>query len=227
MEHLKAVLAPIDEPDVGYQRCICPPDAPAAERLDLRFQEPFTPPSREDRYWFPASCYLTVYDLRGANQQKFPTLWESLALLKRVLAERPTGTALHNLSYDFNYGIFPPRNAAQQFHVKLHYIDAAWGSGYMVVTQFSQDGGTPANNEELCCVFQGLAKNETHYLAGQFRMTHRGLPNLIDQTDNSRHKGDYDPDIAFLSRQPDDSFYPSLVQLRQMLESIQFKATPP
>lgn len=202
---------------------ICPPDAPAAERLVLRFEAPFAPPSREGRYWFPAVSHLSVYDLRGSDQRSFPTLWGSLVLLKRVLADRPTATELHTSKYNYNRAVFPPRNAKQQFHVKLRYIDAEWGSGYMVLTQFSQDGGSPANNEEMCCLFQGLAKGETHYLTGSFRVTQRGLPNLFDQIDESREKGDYSRDVGFLRRQTDDSFYPNLIEMRQMFESIRLK----
>ena len=206
-------------------RVLCPPDAPAGERVRLEIKPPFTIPSREDRYYFPAASYLAAYDLRGEDRRSCPTLWSSLDLLKKLLANRPTATALdHDPRYDFNYNVFPPRNATQEFHVKLHYIDAEWGSGYMVLTQFGQDGGTPANNEEMCCLFQGLAKGGTHLLTGEFHVTHRGLPNLIDQTDDSRKKGDYKPDSAFLNRQADDSFQPSLIDLRQMLESIRLKA---
>lgn len=218
VEELKAVPKP-----ESYGRWICPPDAPAAERLILQFDAPFTSPSREGRYWFPAECYLTVYDLHGADERSCPSLWSSLSLLKRVLANRPTAAVLDSPRYDYNRNVFPPRNAVQEFHVKLRYIDAEWGSGYMVLTQFSQDGGSPANNEEMCCLFQGLAKDETHFLTGEFRVTHHGLPNLFDQTHESRRKGDYSRDIAFLSRQPDNSFYPNLIDLKQMLESIRLK----
>jgi hypothetical protein len=104
---------------------------------------------------------------------------------------------------------YPPRNAGRAFEVKLTSIDAVWGSGICYVTQFTQDGGTPANNEELTYIVQGITRYNSFYVSGDFRITNPKLPKGTDDAPR-RRKGDYEPDRRLLSKESDRSFTPSL-----------------
>ena len=195
-----------------------PQDRPPGERVAL--VESMNQRKRhEGRYYFPSSTFIEAYDLHGSTQTSHPSIWKAVHLLKRVLAERPTAAALHSKTYNYNRDACPPANAAQGFHSHLRYIDAPWGSGYLVLTQHSQDNGTRINNDELFCLFQGITKNNSLLLCGSFRVTHRALPDKFD----SVPWGSLEADIKRLDRLEDDSFSPSLKDLQKLAASIQIK----
>ena len=117
---------------------------------------------------------------------------------------------------------YPPRNASHCFQEKLSYLDAPWGGALCYVTQFTQDGGAPANNEELVYLVQGLTKDGQFYVSADFSVTNPKLPNRIKDTPE-RQKGDYAPDRAFLSKRPEESFTPTLDKIRAWLCALELK----
>ncbi|MGH7982692.1 MAG: hypothetical protein ACREFF_06040 [Candidatus Udaeobacter sp.] len=118
------------------------------------------PESKEPRYYFPSRNVLRVYRISQVNTAPYKTIQADIKSLRKLLKERPT--AVPEYSEDEKHYLqlpdYPPRNSAHAFQVKLSYLDAAWGSALCYVTQFTQDGGTPANNEELTYIVQGTAK---------------------------------------------------------------------
>lgn len=195
-----------------------PRDRPAGERVAL--VESMNQRKRhEGRYYFPSFTYIEAYDLRESTQTSHPSVWAGVNLLKRVLANRPTASTLHSEKYNCNRDACPPANAAQGFLSHLHYIDAPWGSGYLVLTQHSQDSGTRINNDELFCLFQGITKDKALLLCGSFSVTHHVLPDKFD----TAPPGTLEEDIKRLDRLDDDSFSPSLKDLQKMVSLIQTK----
>jgi hypothetical protein len=175
-------------------------------------------PSGQGRYYFPSRNVVRVYRI-SREAAPYKTIQSEIESLRKVLSERPSAVAddeRHSLPD------YPPRNAAHCFELKLSYIDAAWGSAICYVTQFSQDGGTPANNEELTYIVQGLSKDGEFYVSADFSIMHPKLPNRVQDTPE-RKKGDYAPDRALLSKQSEGSFTPALDKIRTWLATLELK----
>jgi hypothetical protein len=175
------------------------------------------PESKEPRYYFPSRNVLRVYRISNVNTAPYKTIQADIKSLRKLLKEKPTA-----IPDDYEHALpdYPPRNSAHAFQVKLSYLDTARGSAVCYVTQFTQDGGTPANNEELTYIVQGISKDNQFYVSADFSITHPKLPNRIEDTPR-RTKGDYGPDRALLSKQADSSFAPALDKIRTWLTSLQ------
>jgi hypothetical protein len=109
------------------------------------------------RYVFLSSNYLRVFNIAELKTAPYETIQGAVGrvqeLLKRRPAKAPSASAQSDRLPDY-----PPRNADHVLQSKLSYLDATWGSGLFYVSQFTQDVGTP-NNEELVYLFQGLSKD--------------------------------------------------------------------
>ena len=195
-----------------------PEDRPAGEWVSL-IESMNQRKRHEDRYYFPSFTYIEAYDLRGSTETAHPSVWAQVNLLKRVLAKRPAASTLDSEKYDWNRNACPQANAAQAFHSHLHYFDAPWGSGYLVLTQHSQDNGSRINNDELFYLFQGITKDNKLLLSGTFSVTHLTLPDKFDAAPS----GTLEEDVKRLDRLDEDSFSPSLKDLQKMVSLIQIK----
>lgn len=194
-----------------------PNDFPPSVTVTLEDARKF--PSGQGRYYFPSRNVVRVYRISHVEAVPYKTIQSEIESLRKVLSERPSAVAddeRHSLPD------YPPRNAAHCFELKLSYIDAAWGSAICYVTQFSQDGGTPANNEELTYIVQGLSKDGEFYVSADLSITHPKLPNRIQDTPE-RKKGDYAPDRALLSKQSEGSFTPALDKIRTWVSTLEAK----
>jgi hypothetical protein len=205
---------------------------PAARaELDTPFPDDFPPsatvmledtrtfPNGRGRYYFQSRNVVRVYRISVVETAPYKTIQSELNSLRKLLSDRPSAVPddeRHSLPD------YPPRNAAHCFQVKLSYLDAPWGSALCYVTQFTQDGGTPANNEELTYIVQGLSKDGQFYLSADFSITHPKLPNRVQDTPK-RQQGDYAPDRALLSHQSDRSFAPALDGIRKWLKTLEAK----
>jgi hypothetical protein len=176
--------------------------------------------SGQGRYFFPSRNVLRVYRISHVETAPYKTIQTDINSLRKLLSDRPS--AVTDDDSVQKLPDYPPRNAGHCFAVKLSYINAAWGNAVCYVTQFTQDGGTPANNEELTYIVQGLSKDGAFYLSADFSITHPKLPNRVQDTPE-REKGDYAPDIALLSKQSEASFKPSLEKLRTWLATLETK----
>ncbi len=193
-----------------------PEDTPEGERVQFRM--PNGPsPIHEGRYYFPPSAELSVYDLRQSDEQSHPSIWKAVRQVRGVLAKKPSAGRLHSERFDFNRDVFPPVNAAQQFHAHLRYLETAWGKGYLVLTQFGQDNSTRVNNDELFCLFVGLSSDGSRYLTGSFPVTHTALPSSIDDV----AKGDLESDVVLLNRLSSEGFVPKLDDIEKLVRSIE------
>ena len=176
-------------------------------------------PSGKGQYYFPSRNAIRVYRITNADTVPYKTIQPQIRSLRTILGERPVSVVSTQGHFLPDY---PPRNSAHCFELKLSYIDADWGSAVCYVTQFTQDGGTSANNEELTYIVQGLSKDGAFYISADFSITHPKLPNRVRDTPD-RKKGDYGPDVALLSKQDDGSFNPPLKALRTWLATLEVK----
>jgi hypothetical protein len=83
-------------------------------------------------------------------------------------------------------------------------------------------GSTPANNEELTYIVQGLSNDGQFYVSADFSITHPKLPNRI-QDIRDRDKHDDASDLALLSKQSERSFTPALDKIRAWISTVEFK----
>lgn len=198
-----------------------PDDFPPRVEINLRDERPYpSVAGGKAIYFFPGYNLLRVYDITEVIQAPYLTIQYHIQTLQQLLKDRPAFSKITKILPDY-----PPRNAAHCFEVKCRYVDAAWGSGICYVTQFSQDGSSPANNEELTYLFQGISKDGTRYLSADFRITHPKLARSVREAAFEEHnKGSYERDSALLLKQTDESFTPSLAAIRKWLESIRLKA---
>jgi hypothetical protein len=196
-----------------------PNDFPPATTVSLEDARDYPATKKGARYFFPGHNVLRVFRISHVESAPYKTIQTDISSLRKLLAERP-----RSIPDDDKHSLpdYPPRNSAHAFQVNVAYLDADWGSGICYVTQFTQDGGTPANNEELTYIFQGISKDNNFYVSGDFRITHPKLPKGIDDTP-ARPKGDYDADRILLSKQSDGSFTPSLAKLREWIKSLKIE----
>jgi hypothetical protein len=174
-------------------------------------------PSGKGRYYFPSRNVLRIYRIAAADTAPYQTIQPQIKLLRRLLGERPAIVSEDSLPD------YPPRNASHVFQLKLSYMDAAWGSALCYVTQFTQDSGsTPANNEELTYIVQGLSTDGQFYISADLSITHPKLPNQIqDIRDRDTHNDA--SDRALLSKQSERSFTPALDKIRTWVSTVEFK----
>ena len=179
------------------------------------------------RYFFPSQNILRVYRISNVEGAPYKTIKWHIAYLKTLLHERPTvapsGSNAEGIKDQYlPLPDYPPRNAGQSFQLKLSYLDAEWGSGIFYITQFTQDGGTAANNEELTYIFQGISKDEAFYVSADIHITHPRLPATVYDAPHSK-ADDYAPDERLISKQADNSFNPSLSKIAQWIASLTLK----
>jgi hypothetical protein len=193
-----------------------PNDYPPATTIVFEDAKYYPALRRGGRYFFPGQNILTVYRISNVQTAPYKTIQSDIKSLRKILADRP-----RSVPQDAEHALpdYPPRNADQAFQVNLTYIEAEWGSAICYVTQFTRDSRTPANNEELTYIVQGITKDNNFYISGDFRITNPKLPKGIDDTPR-RTKGDYEPDRVLLSNQTDASFTPSLDKLREWIKSL-------
>jgi hypothetical protein len=173
-------------------------------------------PGGQGRYYFPSRNVVRIYRISEVETAPYQTIQPQIKSLRKLLSERPTTVGEDSLPD------YPPRNAAHCFQEKLSYMDAAWGTALCYVTQFTQDGGSTANNEELTYLVQGLSRDGQFYVSADFSITHPKLSNRIKETPE-RQKGDYAPDSALLSKQPEKSFAPALGKIRAWLSTLELR----
>jgi hypothetical protein len=163
-----------------------------------------------------AGNVLRIYRISAVDTAPYETIQPQIKSLRKLLSERRATVAEDSLPD------YPPLNASHCFQEKPFYMDATWGSALCYVTQFTQDGGSPANNEELTYIVQGLSKDGQFYVSADFSITHPKLA-YEDRHTPEHKKGDYAADRSLLSKQPEKSFTPALDKIRTWLYTLELK----
>lgn len=178
------------------------------------------------RYFFPARSLVCFIPLSDPSEKEFDKAYPEISFeatkLRRILSKRPKAPETTKSLPDL-----PINNAGQSIRSKAQFADFVAGSGILFLTQYTQEMfPNPINNEELTCVFQGLSNDGKYYVAARMTITHPSLPKGIDFTDHVKR----DKRLRYLkegekrlNRMADDSFQPSLTDLRKLLSSISVK----
>jgi len=197
-----------------------PNDFPPHTTVSFEDAREFPAFKKGARYFSPAHNRIVVYRITQVERAPYKTIQTYLTVLKRLLKERPKD--IPPVESGRSFPDYPPRNSAHTFEAKLTYVDTAWGSGIFYLAQFTQEAGDFANNEKLTYLFQGLSKDGNFYVSADFRATHPKLPAGIDS--KPLHGADNDlADSAFLTKQPDDSYTPSLRKVREWIGTLKLE----
>ncbi len=195
-----------------------PEDLPPHMTVDFQDAREYPAYKKGARYFFPAGNNLTVYRISEVKTAPYKTIQKEIALLEKLLAGRPKSVPFREESSELPD--YPPIEGEHVFEAKLAYLNAPWGSGLCYLTQYTQEPGHFANNEELTYVFQGLSKEGSFYVSANFRVTHPKLPSGIDARPKKKETSSLN-DTAFLDKQSDDSFTPSLSKIRNWIGTLE------
>lgn len=136
--------------------------------------------------------------------------------LTQLLAEQPAEAE--------NLPFLPLWNAAQMFHAQIKYLDFKNGKGVRYLTQYGQ-AVYPINNHDLFYTYQAITDDGLWYIAAVLPVSHPLLPVSYDGGD----PGINDPQSYFtqvstqLSALDPNSFNPSLLQLDELVSSLQVR----
>jgi hypothetical protein len=176
--------------------------------------------------FFPAQSSICFFPLGDPSEKEFdkayPEISFAAAELRRILSKRPKAPDTTKDLPDL-----PVAGAGQSINSKAQFVDFVAGSGILFLTQYTQEAfPNPINNEELTCNFQGLTDDGRYYVAARMTITHPSLPKGIDFTDHIQR----DKRLRYLkegekglNRLAEDSFQPSLTELKRLLASISIK----
>ena len=179
------------------------------------------------RYFFPAKSHICFIPLNDPSEKEFGKAYPEIAFataeLRRILSGRPKSPDITKKDLPD----LPVIEAGHAIHSKIQFVDSGIGSGILFLTQYTQEMlPDPINNEELTCDFQGLTDDGKYYVAARMAITHPSLPKGIDFTDHVER----DKKLRYLKEGekrlnglPDDSFQPSLPELKKLLASISVK----
>ena len=197
--------------------------APEHVCFDLKDKRPLLALEQGPRYFFPARSFICAIPVEDSSVGDFgkayPTLNMAAKDLRKILRERPT-------KFDRRRDVpdIPANNAGPSILSRFQYLDFHSGSGILFLTQYSQEiEPNPVNNEELTLVFQGLTKDRKYYAVARLAITHPSLPRGIDYTDHIERDREYTylrTSEMELEGFSDDSFQPSLENLKVLLSSI-------
>jgi len=194
--------------------------------FQLEDKRPLPAFEKGPRYFFPARSSICVIPLVDPSEKEFdkayPEISAETAELRRILSKRPKAPDTTKSLPDL-----PLIGAGQSIRSKAQFLDFEAGSGILFLTQYTQEMfPNPVNNEELTCDFQGLTNVGKYYVAARMAITQPSLPRGIDFTKHI----DRDEKLRYLkegekrlNRLADDSFQPSLAELKKLLASISIK----
>lgn len=179
------------------------------------------------RYFFPARSRICFIPLNDPSEKEFGKVYPEITLtaakLRRILTKRPEAPGITKKDLPD----LPAIEAEQTINSKVQFMDFVAGSGILFLTQYTQEMlPNPIDNEELTCNFQGLTNDGRCYVAARMAITHPSLPKGIDFTEDIQgdKKWRYLKEgEKRLNRLSDDSFQPSLTELRKLLASTVVK----
>jgi hypothetical protein len=200
-----------------------PGNYPAYRCFHLKDKRPLPAFEKGPRYFFPAYSKVCIIPLADSKEQNFakayPEITEVVNQLREVLSHRPE-TPLGKIPLPD----LPLNNAGRAINSRFQFLDFRSGKGFLLLTQYTQeDQPTPLNNEELTCLFQGVTSDRKYYVSARMAITHSSLPRGIDFTNHikrDREEMYLREGERRLNALPDDSFQPSLSELKKLLSSI-------
>lgn len=191
--------------------------------FNLEDKRPLPALEKGGRYYFPARSEICILPLSDATEKDFaksyPEITAGVNKLRQVLSKRSALPASSKELPDL-----PLNNAGRSFNSKIQFQDFQSGAGFLLLTQYTQEReSNPLNNEELTCLFQGVTNDGKHYVSARMAITHPSLPQGIDFTNHIKRDsaGRYlKAGEQRLNTLADESFQPSLTELKKLFASI-------
>ncbi len=177
---------------------------------------------------------VRVYRINEVGEAPYPTIRPIVEKLRQRLSSRGESD-LDRLDVP----VYPIPNAIQILRAKTQYFDAPWGSGIFFVAAFSSGVEEYPDSSSLEYLFEGLSNDGRYFVSAMFKITHPELdssdynPQLVSASGptwspewrENQKKADAATAKApaLLSGQADDSFQPSLSELRQWGSTLTFR----
>lgn len=197
--------------------------APEHFCVNLSDKRPLPALERGARYFYPTKSFICFIPLQDPSVNDFahayPDLNRAAINLKKILALGVTKFRSHKDLPDI-----PFNNASPSILSRFQFLNFRSGRGLLFLTQYSQEmEPNPVNNEELTLNFQGLTKDGKYYVAARLAITQPSLPKGIDDTADIKRDKNYQylrSAEKRLERFPEETFQPSLGNLKALLSSM-------
>lgn len=195
------------------------PTAPAHTKFALRQEIPaFARENGRDPYTESEVRILPLHDASVPDlTASYKGLLSDAEHLRQILKDGIHSVALGSTLPDWEL-----TDAEQTLHSKIQIVDTPWCSGIQYLTQEVQDN-CPVQNDSLMYEFQGLSKDGKYYISISLAVAN---PILSEQGPNVDHYTKEQMDAYLLGMEKrlneakDESFSPSLVELRALVQSI-------
>jgi hypothetical protein len=193
--------------------------APARARFTLTTISPAFVKEKWDKWRNEASIeIIPLTDPSAPNfEEAYPDLQSSVRGLREVLKEGVVRTTVSQQFPDWNCV-----DSEQTIHSKTQIIDTPWCSGVQFLTTYVQEA-SEVSNENLMFRFEGISKDSLYFIAIQIPLAHASLPFAapgIADADQAKVIDYYSQTEAKLNQIDDAEFVPSLISLRELIESI-------
>ena len=209
------------------------PDIPSGVTISIA-QIPPSPDAKRV-FFIPASGKLQVVSLEriadyGAGSR---TIAGTLPVWKSLI-ENPamTDKEIRSLLYNGQLDEIPWINAGRCFHAKLRRLTFPWGRAVLFLTCYVQGPGNGLANDDLVLTIQGFTNDGRYAVNGRFDIHHPKLTGPWPKRPFKKGMVEFDFDNqdgkaeAWLDKQPDDSFQPTLTQYETFLQSLQIEPPP-
>lgn len=183
------------------------------------------------RYMLSASGRLAVVSVE--QPKKYSTKWSDQVQEPENLRTALDRGDVRALCTADGGDEIPWMNAGRCFHGKARIVSFPWGRAVIFLTTYVQGptSESPVNNDELVLTVQGLTSDGRYAVNGHFDMRHPRLPDTMDDWGApGRRRFDIGDNKqcsaaeAWLDRQPDDAFQPTLGQYEKLLSALEIKS---
>nr|WP_320132225.1 hypothetical protein [uncultured Holophaga sp.] len=163
---------------------------------------------------------LEVIPLQDSAVPDFAKAYPDLDRCARALRQRLRAGALP----DATLPVYNCLDAEPTIFAKPRRVETPWCLGLWFITRYTQESGAPVDNRNLSLTFQGLSRDDRHFVWAEIPLTQTGLP----ESGEGRENLSVDEVNAYyrrvehqLTQAPDASFTPSLEVVDSLLQSLQ------
>lgn len=195
---------------------------PGRTRAEIGTDIPYDEAPPRTRYTFTHGGTLELIPLRDPGVKNFRAAYPDLDAaarstrqhLKRGLPARQAaeGLALWNCP-----------DAAPTIFAKARRIETPWCRGFLFLTTYTQEPGSPVDNAGLTCTFQGLSRDGHWFIQAHFTIHHPSLPETglgFADRPAAEIRAEYARVEGRLDALPDAGFTPSLGVIDSLVQTL-------
>jgi len=174
------------------------------------------------RFNFSGGMVLEVIPLSDPGVQDFQKAYPDLVACAQGVKERlakgaPKGLALKD------WPLWNCPDSAPTIFAKPRRVETPWCTGLIFLTRYTQEEGSPVDNNSLTGTFQGLSRDGRYFIYADIPMTQASLPKEgkdLAERPLDEIRAYYRSVEQQLNAAPDESFCPSLGVLDSLLQSL-------